>query len=43
MTGTRNRLIHAYFDVNLDVLWETLADSLPALAHALEYILQQES
>ena len=43
ITGMRNRLIHAYFDVNLDVLWETLAGSLPSLAHALEGILQQES
>ena len=43
MIGMRNRLIHAYFDVNLDILWETLADSLPSLAHALEDILQQES
>jgi uncharacterized protein with HEPN domain len=43
MTGMRNRLIHAYFDVNLDVLWETLADSLPSLVHALEDILQRES
>lgn len=43
MTGMRNRLIHAYFDINLDVLWETLADSLPSLAHALEDILRQES
>ena len=43
MIGMRNRLIHAYFDINLDVLWETLADSLPSLAPALEDLLQQES
>jgi uncharacterized protein with HEPN domain len=33
--ATRNRLIHAYFDINLDVLWETIAIDLPALEKAL--------
>jgi uncharacterized protein with HEPN domain len=26
-----DRLVHHYFDVNLDVLWSTLTDDLPAL------------
>jgi len=26
MTGMRNRLIHAYFDVNLDIVWKTVKD-----------------
>ena len=42
MTGMRNRLVHAYFDVNLDVLWETLATDLPALIPALEDIMDRE-
>ena len=25
MTGMRNRLVHAYYDINLDVPWESLA------------------
>ena len=28
----RNRLIHAYFDVNLDIVWTTVSDDLPALS-----------
>ena len=24
MTGMRNRLIHGYFEVNLDIVWETV-------------------
>lgn len=42
MIGMRNRLIHAYFDINLDVLWETLANSLPSLLPTLEYIVQHQ-
>jgi uncharacterized protein with HEPN domain len=29
MTGMRNRLIHGYFEVNLDVVWETVETQLP--------------
>ena len=25
----RNRLVHAYFDINLDILWKTIVDGLP--------------
>lgn len=34
--GIRNRLIHAYFDVDLDILWATIQRSLPALIQSLE-------
>jgi uncharacterized protein with HEPN domain len=29
--GTRNRLVHAYFSVDLDVLWEIITNDLPPL------------
>jgi len=29
--GTRHRLVHAYFDVNHDILWTTIEQSLPKL------------
>lgn len=29
--GMRNRLIHAYFDINRDILWVTAHDALPDL------------
>jgi uncharacterized protein with HEPN domain len=38
----RNRLIHAYFDVDLDRLWDTVTDDLPPLVAALEKILYAE-
>lgn len=37
--GMRNRLIHAYADIDPDVLWETVTDDLPSLIPALEKIL----
>lgn len=37
--GMRNRLIHAYFDINLDILWATVQDSLPTLIRLLESAL----
>lgn len=36
MVGMRDRLIHGYFDVNLDVVWETITEDLPALVAQLE-------
>jgi len=37
--GMRNRLIHAYFDINLDILWETVIDDLPPLIAELKKII----
>jgi uncharacterized protein with HEPN domain len=37
--GMRNRIIHAYFEVNLDILWETATDRIPELIGQLEEIL----
>lgn len=35
VVGMRNRLIHAYFDIDHDVLWATLTQALPALQSTL--------
>ncbi len=39
IVGMRNRLIHAYFDINLDILWATVQDRLPSLIRSLESLL----
>lgn len=31
VVGMRNRLVHAYFDVDLDILWETVIVAIPEL------------
>lgn len=40
--GMRNRLIHAYYDINLDVVWSTIKEDLPPLIAQLENILADE-
>jgi len=37
----RNRLIHAYFDVDLDIVWTTVSDDLPELSRALDEALAE--
>jgi uncharacterized protein with HEPN domain len=38
MIGLRNRLIHEYFGVDLDILWQTLVDDIPPLRPLLAEI-----
>jgi uncharacterized protein with HEPN domain len=36
--GMRNRIAHGYFDINLDIVWDTVRDALPALIETLAAI-----
>lgn len=38
MKGMRNRLAHGYFDINLDVVWDTVRTALPSLLAQLPAI-----
>lgn len=38
--GMRNRLIHAYFDVDHDVIWNTIRDYLPGFLKQIQQIVQ---
>jgi uncharacterized protein with HEPN domain len=42
MIGMRNRLIHAYFDIRLDVVWSKVTEDLPVLIADLENIIPSE-
>ena len=35
MRGMRNRIAHGYFDINLDLVWDTVQTSLPDLLQHL--------
>jgi len=35
MRGMRNRIAHGYFDINLDVVWDTVQTALPELLKQL--------
>lgn len=42
IVGMRNRLIHAYFDIDKETVWKTVQDDLPPLITELEKILPAE-
>jgi len=39
ITATRNRLIHGYFDVDLNVVWKIIVEDIPALLDRLRAII----
>ena len=40
--GMRNRLTHGYFDINLDMVWETVQTDIPNLIRVLREITPKE-
>lgn len=38
MVGMRNKLIHAYFDIDATIVWTTVSEELPALLGVLQAI-----
>ncbi|MDR0481270.1 MAG: DUF86 domain-containing protein [Gallionellaceae bacterium] len=40
MRGMRNRIAHGYFDINLDVVWDTVQTALPELLLQLPAVRQ---
>jgi uncharacterized protein with HEPN domain len=42
MAGMRDRLIHGYFGVDYDIVWDVVTTKIPALQQAVEHILRQE-
>ena len=43
IVGMRNRLVHAYFSINLDIVWQTVQEDLPTLIAKLERLVPPES
>ncbi|WP_305045109.1 HepT-like ribonuclease domain-containing protein [Geoalkalibacter sp.] len=43
MVAMRNRLIHGYFDINLDIVWQTVTAELPPLVEKMEAILSGQA
>jgi len=41
ITGMRNRLIHAYFDIDTDRVWDTYIEDIPALLPVLQALLAE--
>lgn len=41
ITGMRNRLIHEYFGVDLDIVWQTIQEDLTLLETAIKTMLNE--
>lgn len=41
IAGTRDKLVHEYFGVNLSVIWRTVQEDVPMLIAQLERVLQE--
>ena len=41
MAGIRDKLIHDYVSVNLEVVWKTLTEDLPTLLPLIERVIEQ--
>src|SRR3712207_4981117 len=41
IAGTRDRIAHGYFDINLDIVWEILSVDLPKLDRELGYLIER--
>lgn len=42
IAGTRDRLIHGYFKVDLDAVWSMIVQDLPALRGSVERMLNKQ-
>ena len=41
IANMRNHLAHVYFDIDLDIVWDTLQQNLPPLVKQIEKILSE--
>jgi uncharacterized protein with HEPN domain len=39
--GMRNRIVHAYFDVDLDIVWTVIREDLPSLLESVNGAIQE--
>jgi len=42
MISMRNRLIHGYYDLDLDIIWSTVSEDIPPLVRVLEDVIRAE-
>ena len=41
MRGMRNRIAHGYFDIDLDIVWQTATNAIPALNEQASELLNE--
>jgi len=40
--GMRNRMAHGYFDINLDIVWDTVRQDFPVLREKVDVLLREQ-
>ncbi len=43
IVGMRDRLIHAYFGVDYEIVWDVVANKIPVLAQQAKQMIEQEA
>ncbi len=43
MVRTRDKLIHGYFGIDLDIIWDVIQNDLPSLKKEIEKIIKENS
>jgi uncharacterized protein with HEPN domain len=43
MNDIRNKIIHHYFGVDYDIVWDTVRTNIPLLKDSIEVIIKKES
>lgn len=43
IAGLRDRLIHAYFDIDIDIIWDVVQSELPILKNEIQRILGEQN
>ena len=43
MSDLRNRIIHHYFGIDYDIVWDTVVSEIPILHEHITFILEQEA
>jgi len=43
MSDLRNRIIHHYFGIDYDIVWDAVKTNIPKLKEWIEIIIHQES
>jgi uncharacterized protein with HEPN domain len=42
IVAMRNRLVHVYFEIDIDEVWKAVTDDLPPLVRELQRVLESE-
>ena len=43
IAGLRDRLIHAYFDIDIDIIWDVVQSELPILKSEVQRIINEQN